>query len=407
MAGLLRLLPLALLARHATSNAAPVIIVPGDGSNRLEAKLDKPSTVSWLCSKKSDWFRLWLDTSNLLLSTKCWADNIRLEYDQERDVLTNAPGVETRVPYWGSTEGFEELDPGLPFGASSVFKKMVDRMVSLGLERNKTIRGAPYDFRYAPSSAPGAKFIKDLKQLVEETAKASGRRVNLVSHSMGCLQVLYLLNYQTQAWKDKFVEKWIPLSGPFGGAAKEMRLYASGDNQGLPVNSLLIREEQRSYETNHWLLPVPQWWGNRTVVTTPKRSYTMQDTDAFFDDIGFPAGKKLQKRTVSLTGGVVAPGVDVVCMYSLGVDTPESFSYGPLGFDVTPTIHNGDGDGTVNALSLQLCERWPETQSRPAKSKIFSKVTHSGMISDPAVLDALMEELGLSSGSEAPRALMI
>jgi len=38
----------------------PVIIIPGDGSNQLEAKLDKPKVPHFYCSKKADWFRLWL-----------------------------------------------------------------------------------------------------------------------------------------------------------------------------------------------------------------------------------------------------------------------------------------------------------------------------------------------------------
>merc|ERR1719240_1071510 len=144
----------------------------------------------------------------------------------------------------------------------------------------------------------------------------------MISHSMGCLQSLYLLNQQSQAWKDQYIEKWIPMSGPYGGSAKELRLHASGDNQGLPVSSLTIREEQRSYETNFWLAPVPHWFEDQVLVSTPDRNYTAQDYDAFFDDIGFGAGKKLLKRVLPLTSEVKAPGVDVVCMYSLGVDTP-------------------------------------------------------------------------------------
>ena len=93
---------------------SPVVIVPGDGSNILEARLNKPSAPHWYCSKTSDWYRLWLNTANLLSATSCWADNIRLEVDPTTGRASNAPGVETRVPFWGSTEGLEELDPSIP-----------------------------------------------------------------------------------------------------------------------------------------------------------------------------------------------------------------------------------------------------------------------------------------------------
>merc|ERR1712232_51503 len=148
----------------------------------------------------------------------------------------------------------------------------------------------------------------------------------------------------------------IPLAGPYGGSAKELRLHASGDNQGLPVDSLKIREEQRSYETNFWLAPVPSRFGDQALVTTPSRNYTAQDYGVFFDDIGYSAGKKLMVRVQHLTSGAKAPGVDVVCMYSLGVDTPLQFQYGKDGFNIPPAITNGDGDGTVNALSLSICD---------------------------------------------------
>jgi len=389
----------------AAASLVPVIIVPGDGSNQLEARLDKPSTVSWLCSKKADWFRLWLSTSQLLAGTPCWADNIRLVYDENRDVLSNNAGVQTRVPDFGGTSALEELDPDLPLHASAAFRKMVLAMVSAGLERNSTLRGAPYDFRYAPSSRIGAQYIEDLKRLVEETAHTNGRRVSLVSHSMGCLQSLYLLNQQTQAWKDKYIEKWIPLAGPFAGAAKVWRLHASGDNEGLPVSPLAIREEQRSYETNFWLLPAPRHFGSQVFVSTPQRNYTAQDYSAFFEDVGFPAGKRLLKRVEALLGAAEAPGVDVVCMYSLGVDTPSSFAYGPGGFDRQPAASSGDGDGTVNALSLRLCDRWAAAgaQARSAKVLRFLKVSHAGMLTDDGVLKALMVELGVPGGSSAAK----
>lgn len=214
---------------------------------------------------------------------------------------------------------------------------------------------------------------------------------------MGCLQTLYLLNHQSQAWKDKFVEKWIPLAGPFGGAAKEMRLFASGDNEGLPVSSLNVREEQRSYETNFWLAPVSKLFGDEVLVTTLTQNYTAKDYDVFFSDIGYSAGQKLIKRVMPLTSEALAPGVDVVCMHSYGVPTPLHFTYDKNGFDQTPEIVNGDGDGTVNRVSLRLCDQWSSKQTQSVKVVTFENVTHSGMLTDESVLKALLNELELST----------
>ena len=74
-----------------------------------------------------------------------------------------------------------------------------------------------------------ADLMKDMKTLVEQTyALNNSSRVILMGHSMGCPVLLYFLNQQTQAWKDKYVKSLVTLAGPWGGAVKTMRLMASG-----------------------------------------------------------------------------------------------------------------------------------------------------------------------------------
>ena len=104
----LLLLSVATLTRATTTS--PIVIVPGDGSNQLEAQLNKPSAPHFYCSKTASWYRLWLSVSQLVPgAVDCWADNMRLVVDPTTGRAQNAPGVSTRVPHWGSTEGFEEV----------------------------------------------------------------------------------------------------------------------------------------------------------------------------------------------------------------------------------------------------------------------------------------------------------
>ena len=95
---------------------APVVIVPGTGGNQLEARLtsEYEATKPWCYSFTKDYFRLWLDVKTLVPPfTSCFADRLSLDYNPDTDSYSNIKGVETRVPYFGSTDGIEYLDPAL------------------------------------------------------------------------------------------------------------------------------------------------------------------------------------------------------------------------------------------------------------------------------------------------------
>lgn len=95
---------------------SPVVIVPGTGGNQLEAKLtgEYEARRPWCYNFRKDYFRLWLDVTTLFPPfTSCFADRLSLNYNPESDQYSNIKGVETRVPYFGTTEGMEYLDPSL------------------------------------------------------------------------------------------------------------------------------------------------------------------------------------------------------------------------------------------------------------------------------------------------------
>jgi lysophospholipase III len=126
--------------------------VPGDGGNQIDAKLNRKSTAHIFCQKTTkDFFNIWLNMELLVpLIIHCFIENVKLNYDNVTRTTSNQEGVETRIPGWGTSEVVEWLDPSHA-SVGSYFRTVGNALVKLGYERGKSIRGAPYDFRKAPS----------------------------------------------------------------------------------------------------------------------------------------------------------------------------------------------------------------------------------------------------------------
>lgn len=54
----------------------PIILIPGDGGSRIQAKLDRQKAAHVYCERKSnDWFDLWLNLSLLVpFALDCWVE---------------------------------------------------------------------------------------------------------------------------------------------------------------------------------------------------------------------------------------------------------------------------------------------------------------------------------------------
>ncbi|VDN37612.1 unnamed protein product [Cylicostephanus goldi] len=73
-----------------------------------------------------------------------------LVFNSTSGTTSNMPGVDIRVPGFGGTSTIEYLDKSLA-SPGSYFATLVDIMTSWGYTRGKTLQGAPYDWRKAPS----------------------------------------------------------------------------------------------------------------------------------------------------------------------------------------------------------------------------------------------------------------
>jgi len=377
---------------------SPIVLVPGDGGNQLEAKLEKSVQDSKGCETHSKWYRLWLDIWQLRQGAlACWADNIKLVYDNTTKSSGNVAGVTTRVPGWGSTSSVEYLDPSwsawVLADAGNYMHSLVEHLVAtLGYTRDRDLVAAPYDFRFAPQSQ--SVYFQQLKTLIENTYEANNqRRVSLVSHSMGGLFCLHFLQQRDQGWLDKYVQRFLPLATPWLGATIQLNTVISGYNLDISLlDPLVIREEQRSYETAAYILPHPHTWPDKqqALIKTPSRSYTVNDFRDLFMDIGYPTGWDMLQNILGLTP-LSHPRVPTSCIYSVGVDTAVGLEY-DVGFpDSQPRKVMGDGDGTVPKVSGEFCRHFLTQEGDRVMA--FRGIDHATILKDKKVLQFLSTQL--------------
>lgn len=280
---------------------------------------------------------------------------------------------------------------------------LVESLTEIGYVDGQNLFGAPYDFRYglAPQGHPshvGSKFLRDLKHLVENASESSGGKpVILVSHSLGGLFALQLLNRNHPSWRQKFVKHFVALAAPWGGSVVQMLTFASGNSLGVPfVKPLLVRDEQRSSESNLWLMPNPNIFGReKPLVIAPNAKYSAHDVAQFLNDIGFPQGVyPYETRILPLMEQLVAPGVPITCILGSGVRTPETLFYGEDGFDEQPEVVYGDGDGTVNMASLlALHSLWAAVQNQTVKLIKLRGMSHTSVLTNEVALLEIVNEI--------------
>lgn len=310
---------------------------------------------------------------------ECWIDNVKLDYNKETRTTQNTLGVETRVPGWGDPATVENLDRGIKFDIfGQYFQKIGDALVNVGYVRNVSLRGAPYDFRRAPNE--NQQWFADFKTLIENSMKINQKQpVTLVCHSMGCLMSLIFLQSQSKDWKRQFIARFITISAPWGGSVKVLKVFAVGDDFGVPLlPAKILRRAQITMPSLAWLLPSKDYWTeDETLVRTVSQSYTVNDFEGYFNGLNYSNGWEMRKDTAHFLHSNQPPDVETHCLYGTQLPTVEELSYnGDDMVKTKPKIINGNGDGTVNIRSLKGCAKWSLLQEATVNVREFPSADH-------------------------------
>ena len=385
----------------------PIIIIPGLLGSSMEAKKDGPF---------SSWRTIWY-TKDAVHPTNGgavdrWVQDFRREFTADvNDAKTKNPdGLKTRVVGWGSTDGIEDLSSysrsklidsqnstprvaAYVLGRTAYFKNMVTQLVKgMHYTRKESILGAPYDFRRAPYD--NLDYFDKLNTLILDTYIANGNKsVIIISHSMGCLQFLYLLQSKSQKWKNQFIRGWIPIAGPFGGSVKMLSALIKGEALHMNWYVDKMKRLMRTFSSSYFLLPDERVFGNETVLT---RYYRKEGKDQLIkltakdirhilfdiydlkDDI-----RMFDAASGDLNGSIYDqhPGVNTHCVYSHGISTTvEIFSFRE---EQHYDDHTYNGDGSTLYLSAELCKKWVNSDSATNDSyQEYHGIDHMGLVTD-------------------------
>eukprot|EP00736_Rhodelphis_marinus_P001085 Rmarinus@m.5426 len=351
---------------------SPVVLVPGLGGSVLDYQMDEtyesPHEICKFTYTVGKWssgpHRLWPSLS--MLSFKpffdCWKHAIEVSYDSETKSFANTQGVDVRPRAFGSVKGIDNLfkvgNWGLPMG--SVFEHLINELKPLGYVDERNMRGAPYDFRTIPETRQLHSYYDDLRALIEETYENSAecptgpKPVHVISHSLGCVILQrFLSKFVDDAWKDKYVASFIPVSGPFGGSAKAFRTLLSGDSIGIPGrNNQELQPVEATFGGVAWMLPFHSFHDPTRVFVSMVEdledvemeviktfSATTEDFTHLFgvpgangrddDAYGFaPLVADVYRQLIGpMTEDFAAPGVDVYCMFGTGIVTEDFYMY--------------------------------------------------------------------------------
>lgn len=202
----------------------PVIMIPGVISTGLE---------SWSTTEDARGYfrkRLWGSWSMmraLVLDQKQWKKHIMLDKETGLD----PPGVKLRA-----AQGFDAADFFIT--GYWIWNKILENLATIGYDPTNAFTAA-YDWRltYMNLEIRDQYFTRLMNYIQVAQKTSGGRKVVLVSHSMGSQVLLYFMKWVEHkryggggpTWVDDHIEAWINISGCMLGAAKDIPAVLSGE----------------------------------------------------------------------------------------------------------------------------------------------------------------------------------
>lgn len=183
----------------------PVLLVPGIAGSILEAVDDEGN-------KERVWVRILAAEHEF--REKLWS---KFDASTGKTVSVNE---KTRITVPEDRYGLyaiDTLDPDMIIGDDTVYyyHDMIVEMIKWGYQEGKTLFGFGYDFRQ--SNRLSETLDRFSKKLESVYTASGGKKINLITHSMGGLLVKCFISLHSDIF-EKYVKSWIAIAAPFQGA---------------------------------------------------------------------------------------------------------------------------------------------------------------------------------------------
>ncbi|WCJ28485.1 Lecithin-cholesterol acyltransferase-like 4 [Euphorbia peplus] len=396
----------------------PVLLVPGIAGSILKAvdgDNDSREERVWVRILRADYkFR-----------TKLWSrfdpsTGRTVSLDQKTTILV----PEDRFGLYA----IDTLDPDLIIGRDCVyyFHDMIVEMIKWGFQEGTTLFGFGYDFRQS-NRLPET--LERLAKQLETMYKISGgKKINIISHSMGGLLVKCFMSLHSDIF-EKYVKNWIAIAAPFRGAPGYVTStflngmsFVEGWEQNFFISKWSMHQLLIECPSIYELMPCPRFkWQHVPLLEIWKErqdsdgssqiileSYPPEESPIVFKDalsintvnydgldVSLPFNSEILKWASEthkvLSSAKVPPGVKFYNIYGINLETPHSVCYGSEEIPVTdlqelrffqPTYVCVDGDGTVPAESAKA-------DGLKAEARVGVPGEHRGILSDHHVFRIL------------------
>ena len=244
-------------------DCAPVIVLPGLMATKLMVQIDCEtlmehhpeimeasgwSTCSWSLwgSRPASEYLLWIGTLHSPVSpfsfdgSTCFGRFVNYIYNASADNIHDKYVFPkgTKVTWYGNTpDTMDDADGGfsavsdlfpLPIqvAATKGFSGLGKHFSNLGYQKGLTLFAIPYNFLLTYHAN---EVSYTLERTIRYAYTLTGKKVVIVGHSLGNLNVLPALNSMSQEDKDLMVSSYVAITPPFGGVPKTLQNALGGD----------------------------------------------------------------------------------------------------------------------------------------------------------------------------------